>query len=339
VEDRGRQFVLRLLPPGGPSAVQIDLQARWLRELAHEPCLCVPALVATISGEVFASVPIEGERSPWRAVLVKWVEGSPLRPAKRFATPDVLREVGAVVARMHRVSERFASDTSPARMIDADALVGSCSSLGADAARLVREEDLDSLRESAARIDAVLSSLPTNSEHVGLIHADLEPANWVFQRGKACPIDFDAFGRGFYLFDLLTVLWTHASWDDYPRLPPALIRRLRADPPAPELDCTSRRRVPGFDVLRLAQPRVHTDQQRGAGRVLEVGPVHGGGRSASLLGVKQPTPAEAMPARPRLVECAGHLLPPAHLRSSSSRETTDSGAEEFRWERERASPS
>jgi Ser/Thr protein kinase RdoA (MazF antagonist) len=216
VEDRGRQFVLRLLPPGGPSAVQIDLQARWLRELAHEPCLCVPALVATISGEVFASVPIEGERSPWRAVLVKWVEGSPLRPAKRFATPDVLREVGAVVARMHRVSERFASDTSPARMIDADALVGSCSSLGADAARLVREEDLDSLRESAARIDAVLSSLPTNSEHVGLIHADLEPANWVFQRGKACPIDFDAFGRGFYLFDLLTVLWTHASWDDYP---------------------------------------------------------------------------------------------------------------------------
>ncbi len=215
VEDRGRQFVLRLQPPGDPSAVQIDLQARWLRELAREPCLCVPALVATINGEVFASVPIEGEQSPWRAVLLRWVEGSPLRPAKRFVTPDVLREVGTVVARMHRVSERFAPNTSPARMIDADALIGSCSCLGGDAARLLREEDLDSLRESAARIDAVLSSLPTNSEHVGLIHADLEPSNWVFQRGKPSPIDFDAFGRGFYLFDLLTVLWTHASWDDY----------------------------------------------------------------------------------------------------------------------------
>jgi Ser/Thr protein kinase RdoA (MazF antagonist) len=215
VEDGGRRFVLRLQPPGNLDTEQIDLQARWLRELARVPCLCAPAPVATTSGETFASVRIEGEPSPWRAVLLQWVEGSPLRPAKRFVTPEVLREVGAIVARMHRVSERFAADTSPARMIDADALVGRRSCLAADASRLFRREDVHSLRESATSIDAVLSSLPTDSHHVGLIHADLEPANWVFQRGKPCPIDFDAFGRGFYLFDLLTVLWTHASWEGY----------------------------------------------------------------------------------------------------------------------------
>ena len=50
----------------------------------------------------------------------------------------------------------------------------------------------------------------------GLIHADLAPANWVFHNGQPRPIDFDEFGRGFYLYDLLGVLWSHVSWDEYP---------------------------------------------------------------------------------------------------------------------------
>jgi Ser/Thr protein kinase RdoA (MazF antagonist) len=50
----------------------------------------------------------------------------------------------------------------------------------------------------------------------GLIHADLAPANWVFHNGQPRPIDFDEFGRGFYLYDLLGVLWSHVSRDAYP---------------------------------------------------------------------------------------------------------------------------
>lgn len=53
--------------------------------------------------------------------------------------------------------------------------------------------------------------------HVGLIHGDLEPPNWVFRGGMPHAIDFDEFGVGPYLFDLLQVIWTHAMWAEYPR--------------------------------------------------------------------------------------------------------------------------
>jgi Ser/Thr protein kinase RdoA (MazF antagonist) len=55
----------------------------------------------------------------------------------------------------------------------------------------------------------------SSPEHFGLIHADLEPPNWLFHRGEARPIDFDEFGLGFFAFDLMQIIWTHALWPDY----------------------------------------------------------------------------------------------------------------------------
>src|SRR4051812_18113965 len=63
---------------------------------------------------------------------------------------------------------------------------------------------------------------------------DLEPGNWVFDRGEPRPIDFDEFGLGYFLFDLMGVLWSHAGWDDYPVYRSTLLDGYEAIRPLPE---------------------------------------------------------------------------------------------------------
>ena len=216
VADGRHRFTLRVQHSERLTDDLVALQRRWLRALARNQSLCIPSPISTTRREPWASIAISGEPSPWRGVLLEWVEGSRLG-GRRFVAPRVLKDVGATVARMHRASEQFAIPRASAcREIDADALVGSRSCLKRTAARLLRKRDLDSLRESAVRVDEVLSSVPKSRKHYGVIHADLEPANWVFHDSQPRPIDFDELGRGYYLFDLLNVLWTHAGWDDYP---------------------------------------------------------------------------------------------------------------------------
>src|SRR5262249_24368986 len=74
------------------------------------------------------------------------------------------------------------------------------------------------------------------SGQVGLIHGDLEPPNWVFHSGEARPIDFDEFGAGFFLFDLMQIVWTHALWPDYPQFRASLLEGYESVRPiAPDL--------------------------------------------------------------------------------------------------------
>ena len=55
-----------------------------------------------------------------------------------------------------------------------------------------------------------------SAAHIGIVHGDLEPANWVIASGMPRPIDFDEFGIGPFAFDLMQVLWTHGLWEGFP---------------------------------------------------------------------------------------------------------------------------
>src|SRR5206468_2403785 len=94
-----------------------------------------------------------------------------------------------------------------APQLDADAIVGRRSAIGdGSARRLIAGADYATLATAAEKVATAMECLQQVGGQCGLIHADLAPANWVFHEGEPRPIDFDEFGRGFFLADLLGVL-------------------------------------------------------------------------------------------------------------------------------------
>jgi len=141
-----------------------------------------------------------------------WVEGDRIPDAKQFVEPDRLRAIGRVVGRLHVSAARFPIPANcELDTIDADFLFGDDTLY-----EIVPEEQLAVARSCARRVEESLRSLPRAPTTFGIIHADLEPQNWVFHEGHPRPIDFGEGALGFFLYDLLGVTWTHSAWPDYP---------------------------------------------------------------------------------------------------------------------------
>ena len=218
VEHEDGRYVLRFQPSARLSTNARALQLEWLRSIRAQTTVHAPDPIPTLRGEWVVPVAIGGDDKPLTCVLLRWVDGEPLDPPSRFMTPEALERVGQTVAMLHSHSCGFRSMLdSCAPDLDVDPLASRFSCIGTGAAQqMMTDEDHATLISAAAKISGVMAKLRHVENHHGLIHADLAPANWVFYGGEPRPIDFDEFGRGFYVIDLLTVLWSHVSWKDYP---------------------------------------------------------------------------------------------------------------------------
>lgn len=58
------------------------------------------------------------------------------------------------------------------------------------------------MAEGLARVRSALRCLSTDPASFGLIHADLNPGNFLFGDGRIAVIDFDDCSFGWYLYDL-----------------------------------------------------------------------------------------------------------------------------------------
>jgi len=212
------------------------MQQRWLAAIARDTDVVAPTIVP-LGGKPFR---LDGDDT--QAALFTWVDGRRARGANGFVTPAKLRAVGVAVAKLHRHAERFRlRDTTDLRRFDVGFF------FPADYSRLpARDRDL--LKRLKQRTRRALNELGESPRRVGLIHGDLGPANWLFHRGAARPIDFDEFGVGPFIFDLAQVLWTHSMWpryDDYRRV---LFEAYESIRPLDEIE---RRHVALFEALAL----------------------------------------------------------------------------------------
>jgi Ser/Thr protein kinase RdoA (MazF antagonist) len=63
-----------------------------------------------------------------------------------------------------------------------------------------------------------MDRLGAGPDAFGLIHADLYPENVLFRAGRACPIDFEDCGYGYWMWDIAVALCRWAWGDDWPRM-------------------------------------------------------------------------------------------------------------------------
>jgi Ser/Thr protein kinase RdoA (MazF antagonist) len=219
-----RDLVVRLQPTDRMTDATARAVVDYLCALGEDPELRVPRPVRLPGGRWFANIDVGGRDH--RASIVTWVPGDRAPDARAFVEEDRLRSVGAAVARMHARSRMIASRAVP--RVDARTLFGSDS--------IVRNEGLigdisPSLHEDLLSACEIMA--PALEVEAGIIHADLAPANWVFDDGRPGVIDFDEVRHAPYALDLVEVLWTHALREGYPRHREVLFEGYREVGPLP----------------------------------------------------------------------------------------------------------
>ena len=156
---------------------------------------------------------------------MRWVHGRRVRNGAAFVRPGTLRLIGRTTAMLHEHARRFGLPSrEECRQLDDRHFVGAQCCAGQYGCEILTPPEHDLVRRAADKIRLMMRRLRDRPDQFGLIHGDLEPPNWIFHGGEARPIDFDEFGAGFFLFDLMQVLWSHAMWPDYARLRVSLLQ-------------------------------------------------------------------------------------------------------------------
>jgi Ser/Thr protein kinase RdoA (MazF antagonist) len=107
VDAAGQQYTLRIDPAPATYHLWTMLEAEmlWLSALQHDTALAVPEPVVARDGTLVQTVLADGAPDPQLVTLFRWMPG---RLIGDCATPDILAQVGAFMAQLHRHTEQFA---------------------------------------------------------------------------------------------------------------------------------------------------------------------------------------------------------------------------------------
>lgn len=256
--DDGR-WALRICNPGRDHNI-LRRELLWLVALCRDTDLVVPEPVIMRTGDLFRSISMPGLSGFRACMLFRWVKGQ----FEDDLTVEHLRSVGQLTATLHRHAEtfRWPEELEPARI--------SAETVGDNVPRAMlkahySEDDAESLRATIPMIQRAIRSLGEGHDVAGVIHGDLQQANYLFHSGEACAIDFECVQWNYYAYDLATTFSHLSSRTDFEELKAAYVEGYSSIHPLP---CDLDEHLPAFDMLRaftmvawiLGTPRLRTDE-------------------------------------------------------------------------------
>jgi Ser/Thr protein kinase RdoA (MazF antagonist) len=222
VEWGGKRAALRLHRPGYMSRRAIASELWWMQSLVSQGFPC-PAPIPLPDGGLVRKV---GDQM---ATMVTWVEGSAigeggvLLPGDRPAQARLMARIGAMMARMHSLSDAMIPPDGFDRPAwDMDGFLGDKPTWG-QFWKNPNLTDRDRALVDEGRIMA-RQALSSGLLDVGLIHADLLRENVFLGPQGLTFIDFDDAGIGFRLYDITTSLTQSLEDPELPNLAQALLR-------------------------------------------------------------------------------------------------------------------
>ena len=198
------RFTLRIYQ-AGTAIDKIRSEIYWLQALWNEASIKTLSPVPGRDGEIIQCTS-PNDLPPRYAVVHDWIPGETLHGLSAAEkTPELIRNLGAMVGRMHQVSENLELPhwfTRP--RYDTDWITAKIeSSLESDTD--TPAEELAKLSALASRFSQFVTEQGEGRDVLGLIHSDLEPHNIIISDGQPCPIDVMEFGFGYYISDILTL--------------------------------------------------------------------------------------------------------------------------------------
>jgi len=188
VETAEGRYVFRVSAPGLRTEREVASELSWLSALRRDTDLVVPEAIPTRSGRRFVRVGSRQAAVP--GVLFNWIGG---RVVGDRVTPALVREAGAVLARLHDHADRFRprGAFSETRLDQAwpfgipQVLESQGRAVGWPKARRTL------LSEAAARVQAWLDGLYADPAGLRFLHLDFHPGNWKRVDGRLAVLDFD----------------------------------------------------------------------------------------------------------------------------------------------------
>ena len=215
--DCGETFVLRVHRPGYHTLAELNSEQAWNTAL-RSAGISVPHSRRTREGDYYATVDVTGTEESRHVSVVDWFEGVTMFELIQAEADSGIQaahfeRMGRLIARMHNVTERWQPPAWFERhALDADGLMGAAPFWGPfwESSMFTPNQRKISL-DARAAFHAKLSSLPRDSKHYGMIHADLVSANVLINGDELHAIDFDDAGFGWFIFDLVVALVDYAD--------------------------------------------------------------------------------------------------------------------------------
>ena len=212
LDTQDARFTMRLYR-AGTAIDKIRSEIYWLQALWNKALIKTLFPVAGRDDEMIQS--ISPNDLPVRyATVYDWIPGETLHTHfETEKTPELIRNLGIMVGRMHAVSETLELPdgfTRPRYDIEWINEKVEASLQNDKDASTAEHAKLSSL---SSRFSQFVKEQGEGRDVFGLIHSDLEPHNIIISDGQPCPVDVMEFGFGYYLSDILT-LSRHFSEDE-----------------------------------------------------------------------------------------------------------------------------
>jgi len=233
--DRGETFVLRVHRPGYHTLAELNSEQAWNTAL-RSAGISVPHSRLNRAGEYYASVDVPGTAESRHVSIVDWFEGVTMLELIQSEADSGIQaahfeHLGRLIARMHNVTEQWKPPAWFERhALDADGLMGPAPFWGPfwESSMLTPSQRRIAL-DARTAFHAKLSTLPQDSKHYGMIHADLVPANVLIHGDELHAIDFDDAGFGWFIFDLVVALIDYAHDPRYDAFRNAMVAGYRSE--------------------------------------------------------------------------------------------------------------
>ena len=215
--DCGETFVLRVHRPGYHTLAELNSEQVWNAAL-RLAWISVPHSRRTRAGEYYAIVDVPGTAESRHVSVVDWFEGVTMFELIQAEADGGIQaahfeRLGRLIGRMHNVTEQWKPPAWFERhALDADGLMGPAPFWGPfwESSMFTPSQRRIAL-DARTVFHAKLSTLPKDSKHYGMIHADLVSANVLINGDELHAIDFDDAGFGWFIFDLVVALVDYAD--------------------------------------------------------------------------------------------------------------------------------
>lgn len=213
----GTAYAVRVHRSGYHSEGEIRTELEYVRAL-RDAGVPVPEVLTTLDGSPFARV-TTGDRiqlvslQRWLVDAVQFgdVEAA-VAGTHSPATAD-FAEIGAMLGDLHLASARIGVPEGFERAAwDADGLAGRAPLWGDPRALRSLDAEARALLDTAVpALHDKLRRLSVDADRYGVVHADATPENILRCGDGLVLIDFDDFGSGWFVFDLVTALFFYSG--------------------------------------------------------------------------------------------------------------------------------
>ncbi|MBW4612060.1 MAG: phosphotransferase [Desmonostoc vinosum HA7617-LM4] len=182
----------------------IESELIWLNALHQDTDVVAPLPVQNLDGAFVTPLILNDTKQTLNCTLLTWVDGSPLDTEP---TTIQARCVGELMAKLHQHASLWESPNFTRPKYDWQQIHTSLMRLRSLVdIDIISMTDFTVLETVVQRIREVMSALGKTLWNWGLIHADLNENNYIFDADEVRAIDFSCCGFGYYLYDIASTL-------------------------------------------------------------------------------------------------------------------------------------